>query len=64
MMLLVSTARQPNQNPRDPVPKTLGDLLYTDRGKVRVSEKEWFGLVQAIAGGDQLAMTSTKDVIL
>src|SRR6266852_754432 len=56
MMPLVSTAREPNQNPRGSVPKTLGDLLYANKAKVRVSEKDWVVLVQAIAGGDQLAL--------
>jgi RNA polymerase sigma-70 factor (ECF subfamily) len=35
---------------------TLGDVLYPDRGKPRVSEGEWVQLVQAIAAGDQLAL--------
>lgn len=39
-------------------PKTLGDVLYADRTKVRVSGEEWLKLVRAIAGGDQLALHS------
>jgi len=35
---------------------TLGELLYADRTKTRVPEKEWIGLVRAIAAGDQLAL--------
>lgn len=35
---------------------TLGDLLYANRGSSPVSEKEWVGLVQSIAAGDQLAL--------
>jgi RNA polymerase sigma-70 factor, ECF subfamily len=35
---------------------TLGDVLYPDRGKPRVSEREWAELVQAVAAGDQLAL--------
>ena len=57
-MPLVSTAREPNQNSRDPVPKTLGDLLYADKAKVRVSEEDWVMLIRAVAGGDQLALHS------
>jgi RNA polymerase sigma-70 factor, ECF subfamily len=34
----------------------LGDLLYADPAKARVSEKEWVGLVQCIAAGDQRAL--------
>jgi RNA polymerase sigma-70 factor (ECF subfamily) len=35
---------------------TLGDLLYADAGKPRVSESDWVCLVRSIAGGDQLAL--------
>ena len=35
---------------------TLGDLLYADPRRARVSEKEWVELVQAIAAGDQLGL--------
>jgi RNA polymerase sigma-70 factor, ECF subfamily len=33
----------------------LGDLLYTDR-TTPISEKDWVGLVQSIAEGDQMAL--------
>ena len=56
MKPLVSTARESNENTRESVPKTLGDLLYANKAKVGVSEKEWVVLVQAIAEGDQLAL--------
>jgi RNA polymerase sigma-70 factor (ECF subfamily) len=35
---------------------TLGDLLYADRTRALVSEKEWIGLVESIAAGDQGAL--------
>ena len=35
---------------------TLGDVLYPDRSKPRVSEREWLALVQAVAARDQLAL--------
>jgi RNA polymerase sigma-70 factor (ECF subfamily) len=35
---------------------TLGDLLYADRTRALVSEKEWVGLVESIAAGDQGAL--------
>src|SRR3954466_6971975 len=38
--------------------KTLGDILYADRSKLRVSEDEWLQLVRAVAGGDQRALHS------
>ena len=41
-----------------PNPKTLGDILFADKSKVRVSEDEWVQLVRAVAGGDQHALHS------
>jgi DNA-directed RNA polymerase specialized sigma24 family protein len=35
---------------------TLGDLLYADNAKSRVSEKRWVALVRSIAMGDQRAL--------
>lgn len=35
---------------------TLGDLLYADKAKTPVSEKDWVTLVQSIASGDQRAL--------
>lgn len=35
---------------------TLGDLLYADQAKARVSEDEWIRLVRAIAAADQSAL--------
>lgn len=40
------------------VTKTLGDILFADNSKVRVSEDEWLKLVRAVAGGDQRALHS------
>jgi RNA polymerase sigma-70 factor, ECF subfamily len=37
-------------------PGTLGDLLYADKAKTPVSEKDWLGLVQRIGARDQLAL--------
>ena len=39
-----------------PDTKTLGDILYADASKVRVSEEEWLRLVRAVASGDQRAL--------
>jgi RNA polymerase sigma-70 factor (ECF subfamily) len=41
---------------RDRPPEVLGDLLYTEKTKEPVSEKDWVGLVQSIATGDQQAL--------
>jgi len=38
--------------------KTLGDILYADKSKVRVPEDEWLQLVRAVAAGDQCALHS------
>jgi RNA polymerase sigma-70 factor, ECF subfamily len=52
----VGAVRRPDQDRLQCQPKTLGDVLYADRAKARVSEKDWVELVQAVAGGDQLAL--------
>ena len=46
----------PRQAQRDRTRRTLGDLLYADTVKTPVSEKDWHGLVEAIAAGDQGAL--------
>jgi RNA polymerase sigma-70 factor (ECF subfamily) len=40
----------------DGSPATLGDVLYADRSKPRVSEDDWAQLVQAVAAGNQMAL--------
>lgn len=46
----------PEEEKPDGAIRTLGDLLYADRGKSRVPEREWVDLVRSIAEGDQLAL--------
>src|SRR5262245_38530810 len=58
MIFSVSAAEETDQNLGPSDSKTLGDILYADKGKVRVSEKEWVDLVKAVAAGDQLALHS------
>jgi len=41
-----------------PVTKKLGDVVYADKAKVRISEDEWLKLLRAIASGDQGALHS------
>ena len=41
-----------------PDKKTLGDILFADKSKVRVCEEEWLQLVRAVARGDQAALHS------
>ena len=51
-----------NHEHRDVGPAgTLGDLLYADPAKPRVSETEWRKLVEAVAAGDQLALQALYD---
>src|SRR5882762_1047783 len=52
----MGAARRPNQDRPECQTTTLGDLLYANKAKAPVSEKEWVGLVQSIAAGDQLAL--------
>jgi RNA polymerase sigma-70 factor (ECF subfamily) len=40
---------------------TLGDVLYADKSRIPASEKDWAGLVQSIAAGDQLALHALYD---
>lgn len=41
---------------RESGPGTLGELLYADQAKVRVSEQDWVALVRSIAARDQRAL--------
>jgi RNA polymerase sigma-70 factor, ECF subfamily len=41
---------------REAGPETLGDVLYADKSKTLIPEKDWVGLVESIAAGDQLAL--------
>lgn len=45
-----------DQHPRNHERNTLGDLLYGDKPRVVVSEKDWVRLVQSIATGDATAL--------
>lgn len=52
----MGAARRPNHDRRECETRTLGDLLYANKAKAPVPEKDWVELVQSIAGGDQLAL--------
>jgi RNA polymerase sigma-70 factor (ECF subfamily) len=52
----VTAPRESNQDRPKCETRTLGDVLYANKAKERVSEKDWVGLVQSIAGGDQGAL--------
>jgi RNA polymerase sigma-70 factor (ECF subfamily) len=56
MISAVSSERHPAPYQQESQPKTLGDVLYADKGKIRVPEHEWVELVRSIAAGDQLAL--------
>lgn len=52
----VASAIPPRQDPHDGPKGTLGDLLYADKAKTRVPERDWVRLVESIAAGDQRAL--------
>ena len=45
-----------NEKRADGAIRTLGDLLYADRTRPRVSEDEWVALVRSVGQGDQSAL--------
>lgn len=45
-----------NENRDEGSTHTLGELLYRDKGKTPVPEREWVDLLRCIAAGDQLAL--------
>ena len=47
-----------DEDERESETRTLGDVLYVNKARARVSEKEWVALVQSIAARDQLALHS------
>jgi RNA polymerase sigma-70 factor, ECF subfamily len=52
----VDSASRPRPDQCESTNGALGDLLYADKTKTPVSEKDWVGLVQLIAAGDQHAL--------
>jgi RNA polymerase sigma-70 factor, ECF subfamily len=50
------SASTTNANGSEGTTQTLGDLLYADRAKSRVPERDWVELVQLIAARDELAL--------
>ena len=52
----MGSANRPPEDQHDCATRALGDLLYADRAKTPVAEKDWVGLVQSIAAGDQHAL--------
>ena len=56
MIPAVGRVQREDKRQTDCETRTLGDLLYADNTRARVSEQDWVGLVQRIAAGDQLAL--------
>jgi RNA polymerase sigma-70 factor (ECF subfamily) len=46
---------------REPVPGTLGAVLYANQARPRLLEKDWVDLVRAVAAGDQDALHALYD---
>jgi hypothetical protein len=57
----LASAIPPHQDPPNGPPATLGDLLYANKAKVPVDEREWVALVKSIAAGDQGALRALYD---
>jgi RNA polymerase sigma-70 factor (ECF subfamily) len=55
-MAPVATVQPLNPEAAGDSSPTLGDVLYPDQGKPRVTEREWLDLVRSVAQGDQLAL--------
>jgi len=53
----VSAGREKG-SPESSETRTLGDLLYANLTPAPMSEKDWVGLLQSVATGDQLALHS------
>lgn len=57
----MSATQQARGSGADCPTQTLGDLLYADRTRARVSEGAWVALVRAMAAGDQRALRALYD---
>jgi RNA polymerase sigma-70 factor (ECF subfamily) len=49
-------ARRPDRDPPESKTNTLGDVLFGNKPKAPLPEKDWTALVQSIAAGDQRAL--------
>jgi RNA polymerase sigma-70 factor (ECF subfamily) len=54
----VGAVERLDPNHHESEPATLGDILYANKSRGRVSEREWVRVVGAIAAGDQIALHS------
>ena len=57
----MSTNVLTNGKINDPATATLGDVLYADTTKAHLPETAWTELLEAIAGGDQIALHALYD---
>lgn len=57
----MATAKQRSPDGRGRAKRTLGDVLYANEASTLILEKEWVGLVQSIAAGDQRALYALYD---
>lgn len=55
---MVAVTPDADKDRTEPVPGTLGGLLYANPDRVRVQEREWVGLLQAVARRDQAALNT------
>jgi DNA-directed RNA polymerase specialized sigma24 family protein len=63
----MGTPPHPSQARSESLPPTLGDVLYADKAKARVSEQQWVGLLETVAQADQRALhalyTQTQGIV-
>ena len=52
----METAQHQDEQPPESTAATLGDVLYANPSRSLTSEKDWVGLVHAVAEGDQRAL--------
>lgn len=52
----MSAGSPTHHQPHAPQTRTLGDVLYGDPTRVPVSEKDWVGILERIAAGDEVAL--------
>src|ERR1051326_4002245 len=58
IIFFVNAASASSHDQPESTPKTLGDLLYSNKDKIPVPESEWVNVLKAIAAGDQAALHS------
>lgn len=56
----MDTTREDNET-EEPAPATLADVLYANKARAPIPEKQWVELIESIAAGDQRALRALYD---